>query len=159
MLKHFRTKMIAPEIIREFDREKKRADDAELSANRRYASLVAGMDPFEQIIKRFNGIFSEEFTRPEENLDARGRLGMTMWAYQQKNDPHFNHMINWIMNSAGNETVKRSPITIERSMYGRAQIANMVLLRDEVGRLSSLYEDELDKRKVQEIDSSVTVEA
>lgn len=165
MLKQLRSyiaELVAPDVFREYkDRladEAKKTKEAELSANRRYAEYVAKMDPFEMILKKYNGIFSEEFEHPEERLDAPGRFRMMMWGYQQKTDPAFKHMIEWIMNSAGNETMKRAPISNERTQYGRAQIANMVLLRDEVGRLASLYEEELEKHKPQDFDTGVAVE-
>jgi len=131
---------------------------AEHKANQRIAKIFSKIDPLEMILRDYNGIFSEEFEHPEEKLDVRGQLGMKMWAYQQKTDPHFNFMVDWIMNSAGNETMKRAPITEARTQYGRAQIANMMLLKREVGRLSSLYEEELEKNKLQEFDENTTVE-
>lgn len=161
-LRSYIAELVAPDVFREFqDRladEAKKTTEAELSANRRYAEMILKMDPFEPIIKRFNGIFSEEFERPEDRLDAAGQLRLKMWAYQQKTDPAFKHMIEWIMNSAGNETMKRAPITNERTQYGRAQISNMVLLRDEIGRLSSLYEEELEKHKPKPFNPDVAAE-
>lgn len=159
MFKNFSIKIaniIAPEYIRKLE---ERAQDAELKVNKRVAEVILNIDPFDILRKEFHGIFSEEFEHPEEKLDERSKLGMMMWAYQQKHDPHFKHMVDWIMNSAGNETLKRAPITTDRVQYGRAQISTMVLYRKEIGRLSSLYEEILEKNKPQGFDSTVTVEA
>lgn len=136
----------------------KRADDAELSANRRYAELVSKMDPLEPLFKNLSIVYSEEFTRVEEKLDDKSQLGFMMWAYGTKNDRYFNFLVDWIINSHGNETLKRAPVTNERTLYGRAQISSMVLLRAEVGRLSSLYEEKLEEMRQDKFDTAVTVE-
>lgn len=133
-------KFIAPKYIKNLE---SRAQDIEFKINQRVAEVISKIDPFEILRKEFHGIFSEEFDRPEDKLDERGKLGMAMWAYSQKSDPYFEYMTAWIMNSAGNETVKRAPLIPERMQYGRAQISTMVLFRKEIGRLSSLYEEKL----------------
>lgn len=165
MFKKIRSRIaqiLAPEVFEDFRAQIKaeatRADDARLEANRRYAEMIMQMDPLEPLMRRFNGIFTEEFDHPEDKLDAGGAMRLKMWGYQQKNDPAFLHMIAWVMNSAGNETIKRAPITNERTQYGRAQISNMILLRDEVGRLASAYEEELERRNPKPYDIGVTVE-
>lgn len=132
--------------------------EAELRAGQRVAEIMSKMDPFEPVMKLFHGIFSEEFEHPEENLDAAGQLRLTMWAYQQTTDPAFKHITQWVMNSAGNETVKRAPVTVERSLYGRAQIASMALFVKEIERLGNIYADMLEKNKLETFDEHVTVE-
>lgn len=142
---------LAPSYFKEIEERVLKAEEkaltAEERANQRLVQTLAQMDPLEPAMKEFHGIFSKEFEKPEQKLDERSYLGFIMWAYQQKTDPHFNYMIDWIMNSAGNETIKRAPITEARTQYGRAQISNMVLFRKEIGRLSSLYEEKLEKNK------------
>lgn len=132
--------------------------EVEERTGQRVAETLSKMDPFEPAMKLFHGIFSEEFEHPEEKLDAAGQLRLTMWAYQQSTDPAFRHMTEWVMNSAGNETVKRAPVTVERGLYGRAQIASMVLFVKEIGRLGGIYEDYLAKQKVETFDEHITVE-
>lgn len=154
--------MLAPEYFERFEIQMKEKDKAieiaQKDADQRFAKMIMQMDPLEPLMRKFNGIFTPEFTHPEDKLNESGQLGMKMWAYRQNTDPHFQWMIEWIMNSAGNETLKRAPITSERTQYGRAQISNMILFRDEVGRLSNLYLDELEKHKVQEFDGDAVVE-
>lgn len=132
--------------------------DEDNRVNQRVAQTISQMDPFEPLLREYKGVFSEEFEKPEQKLDSRGQMGLTMWAYQQKDDIHFKYLTEWIMNSAGNETIKRAPITNERTQYGRAQIANMVLLKREIGRLSSIYEEMLEKKNPQNFDETSTVD-
>lgn len=133
-------------------------NEVEERIGQRVAEIMSKMDPFQPAMKLFHGIFSEEFEHPEENLDAAGQLRLTMWAYQQSTDPAFKHMTHWVMNSAGNETIKRAPVTVERGLYGRAQIASMVLFVKEIQRLANVYADMLDKQKLETFDEHVTVE-
>lgn len=122
----------------------------------RIAQTLARMDPFELIFKEFHGIFSDEFERPEEKLDTRSRLSLTMWAYQQSTDPSFKYLMDWVMNTQGNETLKRAAVTPERILYGRAQISGALLLVKEVKRLGAQYEDML--KKDQPFDEVIAVE-
>lgn len=139
----------------ELDSREREIDEA---IAQRVAEIVSKMDPFEPAMKLFHGIFSDEFEHPEDKLAPDGHLQLTMWAYQQSTDPAFKHLTEWVMNSAGNETVKRAPVTVERTLYGRAQIASMVLFVKEVNRLGAIYEDLLDKQKLQTFDEHITVE-
>lgn len=132
--------------------------DHALEINRRVAEIVSQMDPLYPLLKQYSVIFSEEFERVEEPLDEPSRIGMAMWAYGQKRDPYMKRMIEWIMNSAGNETMKRAPITAERTQYGRGQIANMILFRKEIGRLSTIYEELLGRSKGDDFDENTVVE-
>lgn len=126
------------------------------TVGQRVAETLAKMDPFEHLFKEFHGIFSEEFERPEEKLDTRSRLSLTMWAYQQATDPSFKFLTNWVMNTQGNETLKRAAVTPERILYGRAQISSTLLFVNEIKRLGALYEDML--KKDQPFDEVATVE-
>lgn len=134
--------------------EKEKQLDAAIG--QRVAQTLAKMDPFEPLFKEFHGIFSEEFERPEEKLDTRSTLSLTMWAYQQSTDPSFKFLTNWVMNTQGNETLKRAAVTPERILYGRAQISSTLLFINEIKRLGALYEDML--KKDQPFDGVVTVE-
>lgn len=161
MLTQFRNRLaraIAPKYFKMLeeaaDQANKRAHEAEFSANQRYAKMVADMDPLEPLFAKLSIVYSQEFTRPEEKLNEAGQIGFMMWAWQQRDDTYFNFLLDWITNSHGNETVKRAPITPERVMYGRAQISSMVLLKKEVGRLASLYEEKLEKMRGDDFDSS-----
>lgn len=130
----------------------------EREVNKRVAEIILKMDPFEPLLKHYHGIFREEFEKVEENLDERSRFSMAMWAWGQKKDPHFKRMVDWVMDNAGNETLKRAPISYERTQYGRAQIANMILFKREIGRLASIYEEFLGKNKGEDVDLGVSVE-
>lgn len=137
-----------------------RAKDVEMKVNLRVAEYISKMDPFEPLMKQFHGVFSEEYEHPEDNLDDRSKLGFMMWAYQQKTDPSFRFMVEWIMNTQGNASLKRGNPTPETILYGRSQISNMILFRKEVGRLSLLYEEILEKNKGGggNVDISIAVE-
>lgn len=160
---NFRIKIanfFAEEYIRGLKDIKKQSEaDAIAEINTRVAEVVSKMDPFEPVMKLFNGVFSKEYERPEDSLSEQHKVTFYMWAYRQIRDPDFLHLIDWVTDNAGNTTMKRaSPLTAERAQYGRAQIANMLLLKKEVGRLSSLYEDILEKNKEQKFDPSVSVD-
>lgn len=148
-------RVLAPDYIGSLEREAHVIDE---EINKRVASLALAIDPLDFLIRDYNGIFSENFEHPDENLNAQGKIGMYMMAYQLKNNPYFDHLIQWIMDSAGNETIKKAPIMEARVQYGRAQISNMVLFKREIQRLSSLYEDELNKGKPEVFDTTNTIE-
>lgn len=137
-------RLIAPAYFLEVERKSK---DIDAEVGRRVAEIMSKMDPFEPLLKEFHGVFGEEFERVEEKLDARSSLLIETWGYQQRDDPSFKFMCDWIMNSQGNETLKRAPVSTERLLYGRAQIAGIVLLKNEVKRLASLYEERLRRGK------------
>lgn len=125
-------------------------------ANQRVAKIMAGLDPFEPVLKLFHGVFSEEFERPEDKLDVRSQMNMMMFANRTVKDPSFEYLTAWIMNIAGNECLKRAPISVERTQYARAQLANMILFKRELQRLSSLYEEML--KPEDSFDKNLTVE-
>lgn len=129
--------------------------------NFRVAKIINGMDPLEPVLKMYHGVFSDEYERPEDNLDKKSQLNMKMWAHRMYTDPSFKYMTDFIMNTFGNETLKRVPINDEklaaqRLWYGRAQIATMILFKKEIKRLSSLYEELLKPKE--EFDENTTVE-
>lgn len=129
--------------------------------NLRVAKIMNSTDPLEPVLKMYHGVFSEEYERAEDILDERSKFNMKMWAWQTYKDPSFKYLTDWIMNTFGNETLKRVPINDEklasqRLWYGRAQLATMILFKKEVKRLSSLYED-MTKPK-EEFDEHTTVE-
>src|SRR5438034_652296 len=64
---------IAPEYFRELEN---RAQTAQLRADQRLAKALTDIDPFELVLKRYNGVFTKEYQRPEESLDAKGQLQM-----------------------------------------------------------------------------------
>lgn len=135
-------------IVRTEMRELKEAlSKSENETNQRVSKILSEMDPFEPLMKEFHGIFSKDFQRMEEGMDERSQLQFFMWAHRQCNDPYFKYATEWVMNTAGNETMKKAPISAQRTMYGRAQIANMMLFRKEIGRLSSRYEEILENGK------------
>lgn len=122
--------------------------------NRRVATTLAQMDPFEPLLKEFHGIFSQTHERVEDPLDAFGQLAMRVWAYQNADNPAFKRMTEWIMNTQGNETLKNAAVTPERILYGRAQISGMVLFIREVKRLAEAYKDELASGRLEDFDRS-----
>lgn len=150
---------LAPELIIGLELEAALAGEkAEALAGQRIARTLAQMDPFEPLMRQFRGIFSEEFERPEENLDPRSHLGFIMWAYQQHTDPHFQFLMNWVINTQGNATLKKGNPTPETILYGRAQISAPILIKKEVSRLAVLYEEVLKKQHGEEFDESLTAE-
>lgn len=129
----------------------------EYEINKRVAETLLKMDPFEPLLRKYHGVFSDAFDRPEDNLDSPSQMKLSMWAYGQKHDIQGNFFSNWILNSAGNDLIKLTNPSIERIGYHRALIANEILRKREIGRLALAYE-ELIKKKDDEFDSSVGVE-
>lgn len=154
----FKTKILRFFASDVYAKLKEKENDFDMRVNQRVGEVILQMDPLLPLLKKHSVIFSEEFTKVEEKLDEPSRLGMAMWAWGQKRDPYMKRMIEWVMNNAGNETIKRAPITAERTQYGRAQIANMVLFRDEIGRLSSIYEEIIGGKGDGEFDDTKMVE-
>ncbi len=132
-----------------------RARDLDMEVNSRVASIVMKMDPWEPLLKRYNVVFSKEWQRPEDNLDAQSQLQLFMWAYGMKHDASFNHFIEFYMNTQGNNTVRRAKNSDEW-FFGRASLATLLLLKEDIGRLSLHYEERLNKAK--EFDPTLSVE-
>mgnify|MGYP007100042648 CR=1 FL=1 len=136
---------------------KKHIESIENSVNQRVAEVISKMDPFEPFFKRFGGVFSKEHLRPEQNLDARSTLMLITWGYQQRDDPSFKYMYDWIMNNQGQDAIKKGNPTPETILYSRALMVIMPLLKREIERLASIYEDKL-RDKDSEFDTTITVE-
>lgn len=126
--------------------------------NMRVATVLAKMDPFEPLMHQFRGIFSEEFEKPEDRLDPQSNLRLIMWAYQQTNDPQFNYLMNWVIDTQANATLKKGNPTPETILYGRAQISAPILIKREISRLGLLYEELLKKQKGEEFEENLSVE-
>ena len=134
-----------------------------MRVNQRVAEVVFQIDPFEMVMKQYHGVFSQDYEHPEQRLDDRSKLQMMMWAYQQKTDPNFKYLTDWISNTQGNAMIRAPARSNEERgevlMWGKAQIATMIFLVREIGRLSSLYEEILEKQKGNDgFNSSVSVE-
>lgn len=132
--------------------------DIDKEVNRRVAATLAQMDPFEHLLREFHGIFSQEYERVEDQLDAKGQLMMRQWGFQNAETPAFKYLTEWVMNTQANETLKKAPVTTERVLYGRAQISCMILFVREVKRLSEAYKDMLDNNKGEDFDPSEAAE-
>lgn len=132
--------------------------DIDMQVNQRVAKMISEMDPFEPLMKQFHGVFSEQYEHPEQRLDTPSRMRMYMWGWQQETDPHFHHLMNWIMNTQGNETLRHAPVTPERILYGRAQLSCMLLFKNEVARLSNLYLEEKARMENGDFDPTLTVD-
>lgn len=152
---------IAPEYrdaiaVRDLELQEKE-QKIEEKINSRVAQILMQMDPFEPILRQFHGVFSDEYEQVEERFDEQSKVRMYMWAYGQRDDPQANFLSDFIMNTAGNEVLKRKEPTPERILYFRSQIANEILRKSEISRLALHYE-EIIKRKDEEFDSSVGIE-
>ena len=137
-------RLLDPDAFRSFDAR----------VNQRVAKVLSEMDPLEPFMKKFHVVFSEDFSRPEEKLDTRGQLMMEMWGYQQRDDPSFKFMCDWIINTQGNNTLRKGRNDSEW-FFGRASIINIELLKKEVGRLASAYEKRLAEKDSFDASSSV----
>lgn len=135
-------KLIAPEVFNELAEKKENLDER---VNQRVADVLLKMDPFEPLMRKYNVVFSEEWQHPEDKLDHMGKLSLVMWAHGLKKDPNFKHLVDWIRNTQGNNTIRVAKNDHEW-LYGRAAIATITLLVDEIGRLSSRYEDMIEQR-------------
>lgn len=136
------------------EKEKKEIDSI---LNQKVAETLLKMDPFEPLLEKFHGVFSEYYKNIEDRFDQPSKLRLYIWAYGQHNDPQAKYFSDYIMNTAGNAMVNLTNPTPERIGYFRSQIANEILRNKEIGRLSLHYE-EIIKRKDEEFDSSVGVE-
>lgn len=123
----------------------KRERDLEMTINNRVADITLKMDPFEPLMKKYNVVFSEEWQHPEDNLDSQSQIRLFQWAYGIVSDPSFLHVINFFRNTQGNATLRKAKNNDEW-FYGRASIATLTLLFDEIKRLASHYEDLVSKK-------------
>ncbi len=158
MVETFSTRIVRfffPAIFRRLDDKEKLID---VTINQRVAEVLLQQDPFEPLLKKFRGVFSKEFEKPEDHLDARSKVMLLMWGYQQREDPSFKYLLEFIMNKQGNITLKDANPTPERILYGRAQLSGMILFGEEVARLGGLWEDKMAKDKPKEFDENLTIE-
>lgn len=131
--------------------------------NQRVAVVLSRMDPYEMVMREFDGVFGESFERPEERLDQRSVHNLQQMGYTIADDPSFLYLCSWIMNSQANETFLRSSVPDEKTammklMYGRAQVGGILAFRKEIRRLSEAYKDRLNGNQPEEFDSALSTE-
>lgn len=124
------------------------------TVNQRVADIITQMDPFEPLMRKYHGVFSKQYTRPEDKLDEPSRIRLFMWAYGMENDASFKHLTDWIANTQGNATIRKASNDHEW-FYGRASLAVILLFLEEVSRLASYYKAILAKRNREFDESSV----
>lgn len=134
----------------------KKSLELDMQVNRRVADIVAKMDPFEPFFKKYHVVFSKEWERPEDRLNPQSQLQLFMWAYQVEGDPSFKYLVDWMRNTQGNATLRKAKNENEW-FYGRAAVAVVTLLVDEVTRLASHYRELMAKRG-QSFDEHLPVE-
>lgn len=125
--------------------------------NERVATILAKMDPFEPLLKKYNIIFSKEYEKPEDRLSDQSRLQLFMWAWAAEKDPSFLFLTEWLRNKQGNATVRKSS-TDQQWFFGRAMVASISLFVEEVSRLSSRYKDILAQQDGQGFDPHLPTE-
>lgn len=137
-------------------------DRFEDRVNVRAASIIAKMDPLEFLMQEFHGVFGEEYEHPEDKLDDRGILLMKTMGYQLMNDPSFEYFMRWVMNTQGNAMLKAPARTNEERgevlLWGKAQIAGVMLIIKEAKRLNGLYLEILKKKDEDGPDAGTSVE-
>lgn len=112
--------------------------------NQRVAQIISQQDPLEPLLRHFNGVFDEKRDQPEDGLSEPDRIGMEMFGYRNHADPNFHFLMDWIVNTNASAMLKKPLGTSEQivngHMYARALLSVSLLLKDKMGRLSSLYE-------------------
>lgn len=140
-------RLIAPQFISDLENKAKERD---IEVNQRVAMLINDMDPYEPYMRRFKGVFSDEFDNPEDKLREADKMGMWMWGWKTDTDPHFKYLTDWIINTQANATIKRKAISGEEVLYCRAKITAAIQIRDEVRRLANLYRDYIERSREEE---------
>jgi len=137
-------RLLAPEEFVELEKQKANID---LAVNQRVADVLFKMDPFEPLLKKYSVVFPDKWEerKPEDDLDTMGAVRLFMWAYGTRNDPNFKHLIDWLRNQQGNNTLRKAKNENEW-FFGRAAVATLTLFVEEVGRLSSKYEEIMSRR-------------
>lgn len=146
-------KWLSPEYAKELEQKEKTIQQ---EIDQRVAEAIMQTDPFEPFLKKFHGIFSEQFVKPEDNLSPQSKIQLFSWAYSSRSDPSFIHLTNWIENVQGNNTLRKAK-TDHEWFFGRCAIVTVELLTAEVSRLARQYE-EVVMGKVEAFDSDLTVE-
>lgn len=159
-IRHAVARWLSPEREQELEDYEiellKREKDMDLEINNRVAEITLKMDPFEPFLKKHNVIFGRDWIHPEDNLDSVSQLRMFMWAYGMIDEPSFKYITNWIINTQGNNTLRKAQSDAEW-FYGRSAIVTIGLFVDEVGRLASRYK-EIRAREENRFDENLTVE-
>lgn len=158
MLRDFRLRLslwISPDVREQLRETVLRKQQIEDIINGRVAEIITQMDPFEPLMRKYHGIFSEQYTRPEDKLDEPSRIRLFMWAYGVEKEASFKHLVDWIANTQGNATIRKASNDHEW-FYGRASLAVTLLLTEEVSRLASHYRAILAKRDKEFDASSIT---
>lgn len=161
MLKDFRFKLarfISPERERELSNDAERLnkiaddlqaqlDEAENAVGQRVAAIMANADPLEPLLRDFKGVFSNDKERPEDKLDAVSSQRLEMFGWRNHQDEAFHYLLDWCTNTLVSANIKARMVSekdiVLAHMYSRALIAVSKLVKEEVGRLSSLYEQRL----------------
>jgi hypothetical protein len=121
--------------------------DFDNRVDQRVAQIMSQQDPLEPLLKLFNGVFDEKREQPEDGLSEPDRIAMEMFGYRNHKDPHFHFLMDWIVNTYASAMLKKPLGTSEQivhgHMYARALLSVSLLLKDKMGRLSSLYEQRL----------------
>lgn len=131
-------RFLAPSVFAQVEVREKALEQ---EVNQRVARFLTAMDPFEPLMRSFNCIFTEDFDKSEDGLNALEQLRLKNWAYGTRDDASFKHLIQWVINSQGNAALKKGNPTPETILYSRAMLAAPVLLQREVKRLAQLYEE------------------
>lgn len=142
---------------KEYEDLEKQKIRIEERVNQRVADFLLKMDPLEPLMRKYHVAFSGDNGRPEDRLAEADRLGLFMWGYATAKDPHFTRVMDWLRDTQGNNTLRKGKQSDEW-LYGRASIATITLLVEEVGRLASKYEEYVSRRDV-EFDNKLVVEA
>lgn len=153
-------RFLVPEVFQQLDLAKDKIAlqrrGIENEVDQRVAQVLLKMDPLEPMMQKFHVIFSKRFSRhPEDDLSPMLKTRLFMWAYGTVEDPSFKHLCDWIRNKQGNNTLQKGRNDAEW-IYGRAAVATVSLFVDEVGRLSSKYEEMLTRRR-EEFDKNLPV--
>lgn len=136
-------RLLAPEEFVELEQKKANLD---MQVNQRVADVLFRMDPFEPLLNKYNVVFPDKWeVKPEDDLDTMGAVRMFMWAYGTRSDPNFLHLVDWLRNQQGNNTLRKAKNDNEW-FFGRAAVATITLFVDEIGRLSSKYEEMMASR-------------
>lgn len=137
-------RLLAPEEFVELEKKK---SDLDMQVNQRVADVLFKMDPFEPLLKKYHVVFPNEWEelKPELDLDSIGAIRLCMWAYGTKTDPSFLHLVNWLRDQQGNKTLRVAKNENEW-FFGRAAVATLTLFVEEIGRLSSKYEEVMSHR-------------